>query len=84
MKPTRELTMNDFNAARIHRENLDREIESIRTERVLRARAGSEPGLPSRARNGLGRGLISLGTAILGAAESAAGPTSSRNGRVRA
>ncbi|HSL32208.1 MAG TPA: hypothetical protein VK871_01085 [Candidatus Limnocylindrales bacterium] len=68
--------MNDpFEAATIHRRELDREIESIRTERLLRtsgpASGPTGPGAVGRARSGLGRGLISLGIAVLGSAESA-------------
>ena len=62
--------MNDsYDAARLRREELDRQIESIRTERFLAATTAPSPSLPSRARTSVGRGLISLGTAILGAAE---------------
>lgn len=64
--------MNDgYDAARLRREELDRQIESIRTERFLAATTAPSPGLPNRARTSLGRGLVSLGTAILGAAETA-------------
>ena len=60
--------MNDnYDAARLRREELDRQIESIRTERFLAATTAPSPGLPDRARTTLGRGLISLGTALLGA-----------------
>jgi hypothetical protein len=79
-----EFTMNDsFGAARIRREELDRQIDSIRAERLLRSASTPAPGIPTRARAGLGRGLISLGTALLGAGESA-GSSVSRGGRVRA
>jgi hypothetical protein len=62
--------MNDsYDAARLRREELDRQIESIRTERFLDATIARSPGLPSRARTRVGRGLISIGTALLGAAE---------------
>jgi hypothetical protein len=65
--------MNDtFDAARLHREELDREIDSIMTERQIRSAASGRPGLPTRARTGLGRRLISLGTTLVGPA--AAGP----------
>ena len=61
-----------FDAARLHREELDREIDTIRTERLLRSATASGPSLPGRARAGIGRGLISLGTALLGTTEGAA------------
>ena len=53
-------------ATQIHIDELDREVESIRTERLLRDAAGARPSLPRRARAGLGRGLISLGDALVG------------------
>jgi hypothetical protein len=62
--------MNDtFDAARIHQAELDREIETLRTERLIQAAAGSRPGLTGRARAGIGRGLISLGTSLVGATD---------------
>lgn len=65
--------MNDpFDAARMHRAELDREIDIIRTERLIRAASPARQGLATRARSGLGRGLISLGTALLGSNESGA------------
>lgn len=75
--------MNDsFDSARIHRQDLDREIEAIRTERFLRsttAPSGAAPGLADRARAGLGNRLISLGVALLGSGDAgrrSAAPTS--------
>jgi hypothetical protein len=75
--------MNDsFDAARIHRQDLDREIESIRTEQFLRSTAApsaAAPGFAGRARAGLGNRLISLGVAVLGSADPgrrSAAPTS--------
>jgi hypothetical protein len=66
-------TMNDaFDAARLHREDLDQEIESIRMERFIRSGSASGPSLPGRARAGIGRRLISLGTTLVGGAEAAA------------
>jgi hypothetical protein len=64
--------MNDtFDAVRIHRAELDREIETIRTERLIGAAAPPQPGITGRARTGIGRGLISLGTSLLGSADAA-------------
>jgi hypothetical protein len=51
---------------RIRQDELDREIEAIRSERLLNAAARPQPTLPSRARAGLGRRLISVGTALVG------------------
>ena len=77
--------MNDtFDSARLHREELDREIDSLRTERLIRAASPVRQGLPARARAGLGRGLISLGTSLVGTADAAAAATRSARSRTRA
>lgn len=77
--------MNDqFDSAQIHREELDREIDAIRTERLIQAAAPARPGLPTRARAGLGRGLISLGTSLVGTADAAAAATRSAGTRSEA
>lgn len=74
--------MNDtFDAARLHREELDREIEAIRTERLIRATTPARPGLPSRVRAGLGRRFIAVGTALLGASEPTRTAPSASGGR---
>ena len=65
---------------RIRQDELDREIDAIRIERLINATAPSRPALPVRARTGLGRRLISLGTALVGRAESAAATSSQRAG----
>jgi hypothetical protein len=62
--------MDGFNATQIHIDELDREIESIRIERLIRDAAVGRPSLPRRARAGLGRSLISLGDALVGEARS--------------
>lgn len=72
-----------FDAARLRREELDREIDSIRMERVLRAASPTGPGMPTRARAGLGRGLISLGTSLVGTADAAAAAARSAGSRSR-
>ena len=77
--------MNDtFDSARLHREELDRQIDSLRTERLIRAASPVRQGLPARARAGLGRGLISLGTSLVGTADAAAAATRSAGSRTRA
>ena len=77
--------MNDtFDYARFRQEELDREIEAIQTERLLRSASPMRPGLPTRARAGFGRGLIALGTAIVGGADAAAAATRSTGSRSRA
>jgi hypothetical protein len=55
-----------LDATRLHIEELDREIETIRTERFLQAAAPDRPALPRRAKARIGRGLISLGVALGG------------------
>jgi hypothetical protein len=65
---------------RMRHEELDREIEAILAERRLDATTPSRPALPTRARAGLGRGLISLGTALVGRADSASSTSSQRLG----
>jgi hypothetical protein len=61
--------MNEYDAATIHRQELDREIDSIRTERLLRSKGPPGQNMAGRARSGIGRGLIALGEAVLGPAE---------------
>ena len=64
-----------FDAATIHRAELDREIDTIRTERIL---AGStRTSLLGRARAWTGRALIAAGTAVAGPERPAPRPTTS-------
>jgi hypothetical protein len=53
-----------FDGARIHQQELDHEIEMLRTEKFLSAQAPSRPGLVSRGLASVGRGMISVGTAL--------------------
>ena len=64
----RETTIMDgqFSATQMHIDELDREIESIRTERLLRSASPTRPNLAQRARSGVGHGLIALGVALAG------------------
>jgi hypothetical protein len=79
-----EHKMNDtFDSARIRREELDREIDAIRMERLIRPPSTVRPGLPTRARAGFGRGLISLGTWLVGTADAAAAATRAAGNRSR-
>jgi hypothetical protein len=78
-------TVNEtFDAARLHRDDLDREIDAIRTERLIHAASPARRGLPTRARAGLGRHLIALGTRLVGTADAAAAATRSAGRRSRA
>ncbi len=56
----------DHEGTRIHRADLDREIESIRTERLLAADAPDHPGLVDRARRKIGNALIAAGRSLVG------------------
>ena len=53
-----------FDGARIHQQELDHEIETLRTERFLNARSPHKPGPLSRGLASVGRGMISVGTAL--------------------
>jgi len=55
----------DHEAARLHRQDLEREIEALRTERQLAAESG-QPGLVDRARRMTGHALIAAGRAVAG------------------
>ena len=61
-----DLMDNRFGTTRIHMAELDREIETIRLERLIEAARPDRPSWPRRARAGFGRGLISLGGALVG------------------
>jgi len=53
-----------FDGARIHQQELDREIDTLYTERMLSNHSPSRPGPVSRALATVGRGMISVGTAL--------------------
>jgi hypothetical protein len=76
--------MNDtFDFARLHQEELDREIDAIQIERLARSATPVRQGLPTRARASLGRGLISLGIALVGRADGAAAAARSAGSQSR-
>jgi len=56
----------DHRSAGIHRADLDREIETIRIERLIPADPTHNDGIVHRTRRGTGRALIAAGTALLG------------------
>jgi len=56
----------DHDAARIHRAELDREIEILRTERLLAAAGPPSHGVLDRARRRTGNVLIAAGKALGG------------------
>jgi hypothetical protein len=77
--------MNDtFDYARLHQVELDREIDALQIERLVRSATPVRQGLPTRARAGLGRGLISLGIALVGRAGAAAPAARSAGSQNRA
>jgi hypothetical protein len=65
-KKERTIMETQFSPTQMHIDELDREIETIRTERLLRSASASRPSLAQRARTGVGRGLIALGVALTG------------------
>ena len=58
----------DHDAVRIHRAELDHEIDTIRLERLLATETPdtTPSGFASRARKRTGRALIAAGTALVG------------------
>ena len=69
-----------FDGARIHQQELDHEIESLRTERILNARAPHRPGPVARGLASVGRGMISVGTALAGRVDSSPATRSAESG----
>ena len=56
----------DHEASRIHRAELDREIDVLRIERILAAEVPDHPGILGRARRRTGRALIAAGRSLAG------------------
>ena len=56
----------DHEVGRVHRADLDREIETLRTERILAAELPDHPGALGRARRRTGRVLIAAGRSLAG------------------
>ena len=69
-----------FDGARIHQQDLDREIDSLRTERLLNGQATHRPGPVARGLASVGRGMISVGTALSSRVDEAAAPRSAESG----
>ena len=57
----------DHATTRLHQAELDREIDGLRTERILARDRPPAPGLLGRARRRTGRILIATGQALAGA-----------------
>ena len=53
-----------FDGARIHQQELDREIDSLRTEKLINGNRAPHPGPITRGLASVGRGLISVGTVL--------------------
>lgn len=56
----------DHRSADLHRADLDREIETIRIERLLSTAGNRREGFLGRTRRGTGNALIAAGTALVG------------------
>lgn len=56
----------DHSSTGIHRAELDREIDTIRNERLIAASDTGHHGFVERARRGTGRALIAAGMALIG------------------
>lgn len=69
-----------FDGARIHQQELDHEIEMLRTEKFLNAQAPARAGLVSRGIATVGRGMISVGTALASRVDAAPAPQSVETG----
>ena len=65
-----------FDGARIHQQELDREIDTIRAERMLSSRSPRRPGPVARSLATVGRGMVSVGTALASRVD---GPAASRS-----
>ena len=65
-----------FDGARIHQQELDREIETLYTERMLNSHSPRRPGPVARGLASVGRGMISVGTALASRVD---GPAASRS-----
>ena len=56
----------DHRSTVIHRADLDREIDTIRNERLIAAAGAAHVSLVGRARRATGQALIAAGTALIG------------------
>ena len=65
-----------FDGARIHQQELDREIETLSMERMLSSHSPRQPGPVSRGLASVGRGMISVGTALASRVD---GPAANRS-----
>ena len=70
-----------FDGARIHQQELDHEIDALRTERLINLRAGHRPGPITRGLASVGRGLVSVGTVLASRVDTPAGQSADAGGR---
>ena len=68
-----------FDGARIHQQELDREIDSLRTEKLLNSTGPHRPGPVARGLASVGRGMVSVGTALASRVDAPA-PHSAKSG----
>jgi hypothetical protein len=69
-----------FDGAGIHQQELDREIDTLRTERLLSSQAPHRPGPVTRGLASVGRGMISVGTALASRVDTAPVTRSAESG----
>jgi hypothetical protein len=69
-----------FDGARIHRQELDHEIEMLRTEKFLNAQTPQRAGAVTRGLATVGRGMISVGTALASRVDASPGARSMETG----
>jgi hypothetical protein len=71
-----------FDGARIHQQELDREIDSLRTEKLINSRAPHRPGPVSRGLASVGRGMVSVGTSLASRVDGPAQRSADSGGRI--
>jgi hypothetical protein len=69
-----------FDGARIHRQELDHEIDTLRTEKFLNSQAPQRPGAVTRGLATVGRGMITVGTALASRVDAAPARRSMQTG----
>ena len=70
-----------FDGARIHQQELDREIDTLRTEKLLSRKAPHRPGPVTRGLASVGRGMVSVGTALANRVDGPAQQSAESGGR---
>ena len=70
-----------FDGARIHQQELDREIDTLRTEKLLSIQGPHRPGPVARGLATVGRGMVSVGTALASRVDAPAQQSAGSGGR---